>query len=65
MSEIETVLTITGIVLVVFSIIGGGLKERTTATSPTGSLVRVGVFIMGGLFLLLGLLIESGFFKHI
>lgn len=65
MSEIETVLTITGIVLVVFSIIGGGLKEETTATSPTASLVRVGVFIMGGLFLLLSLLIESGFFKHI
>jgi|GEM_PF-2633922 len=65
MSEIETVLTITGIVLVVFSIIGGGLKEESIATSPTASLVRVGVFIMGGLFLLLGLLIESGFFKHI
>jgi uncharacterized membrane protein len=65
MSEIETVLTITGIVLVVFSIIGGGLKENKTTASPTGSLVRVVFFFVGGLLLLLGLLIESGFFKHI
>lgn len=65
MSEIETVLTITGIVMVVFSIIGGGLKEKNTATSPTASLMRVGFFFMGGFLLLLGILIESGFFKHI
>lgn len=65
MSEIEILLTMTGIVLVVFSIIGGGLKANDTKASPTGSLVRVVAFFVGGLFLLLEVLIESGFFKHI
>jgi hypothetical protein len=65
MSEIEILLTMTGIVLVVFSIIGGGLKENDTKASPTASLVRVVFFFVGGLLLLLEVLIESGFFKHI
>lgn len=65
MSEIENVLTIIGIVMVVFSIIGGGLKASKTTTSAAGSLVRVVAFIIGFLFLLLALLLDIGFFKHL
>ncbi|MDO9214602.1 MAG: hypothetical protein Q7U23_12315 [Methylococcales bacterium] len=64
MSEIEILLTMIGIVLVVFSIIGGGLKQNDTKASSARSLVCGGFFCRRS-FLLLEVLIESGFFKHL